>query len=180
MTSKVSNRMGKLHLRASAVLLVALTAVIGCGNNSGLSHIEQVKLNRQLAADALKAKGATAAEHRYPQGDAWIVDLSGHDVDKETLRHLQSLGQIAELDLSRSTVGDPQIQELAALQSSGTLIKLNLSETQVSDAGLLALAKLHLLFEINVKGSKVTAGGIESYRKQRPKHPFGVAIKVTK
>lgn len=166
--------------RAAWLPLLAICVTTGCGNNSGLSHIEQVKLNRQLAADALQAKGASAAENRYPQGDAWIVDLSGQAIDEEVIKHLQALGQVAELNLSRSTIADPQMQALADMEASGTLIKLNISDTQVSDIGLLALAKLHLLFEINVKGSKVTSEGIEQYRKQRPKHPFGIALKVTK
>lgn len=176
----LSRRMYLCSPRAAAMVLLALATTGGCGNSSGLSHIEQVKLNRQIAADALQAKGATAREHRYPQGDAWIVDLSGKTVDDEVIEHLQALGQIAELDVSGSTIGDTQMQALAAMEASGTLIKLNISNTQVSDAGLLALSKLHLLFDINVKGSKVTAGGIEQYRTQRPKHPLGLALKVTK
>ncbi len=170
----------RLGRKIAVVPLLALAALAGCDNSGGLSHFEQVKLNQQQAADALQAKGASAAENRYPQGDAWIVDLSGQSIDEEIIGHLQALGQVAELNLSKSTIADQQMEALAGIESAGTLIKLNVSDTQVSDAGLLALSKLHLLFEINAKGSKITPAGIEQYKKNRPKHPFGLAIKVTK
>jgi hypothetical protein len=98
------------------------------------------------------------------------VKLAGATIDDEIIDLLKRLNRVAELDLSRSTVTDEQIQKLAS-EAGGVLHKLDLSGTAVTDAGLDALADRVLLGELTVTGSKVTAAGIEKFKGKRRANP---------
>jgi len=163
-----------------ALLLLTAFGALGCDNSGGLSHLEQMKKAQQEAAESIKEKGGKADEKSYPQGEAWAVDLSGMAIDDDVIDYLLKLSRVTELNLSKSTITDAQIASLVTEVPMHTLIKLDVSNTEISDAGLLELPKLQLIYEINVKGSKITPAGLEQYKKARPKHPMKLPLKVTK
>jgi hypothetical protein len=166
--------------RCTLILLLTLLLLSGCSSGEGLSHYEQLKLGQQQAADAIVSVGGSVAEKEYPQGTAWVIDLSSATIDDKVIQHIQTLGKIAELNLSGSTITN---QQLAAIVQSGALsvtIKLDISKTQLSDAGLMELAGLHLIYEINAKDTLITPAGIKQYQEKRPSHPFNMPIKIVK
>src|SRR5262249_59111150 len=83
------------------------------------------------------------------------------------LKQVKKLGNIGELNLSKSTLSDDHMalfQELGL----GTLVnKLDLSHTAVSDAGFEKLDNLRLLGELNLTGTKVTPAAVERFRQKR-------------
>lgn len=154
-------------------------ALVGCGfGDPGPSGFEQMMHSRDEAKSLIVTRGGSVMEKRYPVGEAYTVDLSGMTIDDELVQSLPALGKIAELDLSGSTITDAQLAELATREKLGYLYKLDLSDTQVSDAGLHEAIDLGILAEVNVKGTKVTPAGIEQFRKQQPKLPYGLKLKV--
>lgn len=161
------------------LLLIGITGALpGCGGYEP-SHFEQVQERLNDAVTTLSAKGGSAVEKSYPQGKAWIVDLSDASIDDEVLRSLKSLGRVSELDLSGSTITDEQFASLATPETLGYLYKLDLSDTAVSDRGFVAAAPLPILSEINVKGSKVTDAGIAEFKKKHPtRNQLGLKLKI--
>ena len=152
-----------------AALLVALATAIslpGCGG-SGESEVDRQKRVQGQAVGSLSAAGAKTTQKKYPQGDAWAVDLSGATVSEAVIADLKRLGRITELDLSKSTITDVELPALNEPSVCGLILKLNLSQTAVSDAGLEKLTNLILLQELNLKGTKVTPAGVERFRKAR-------------
>ncbi len=139
------------------------------------------KRDFENASAALISKGGSAIEKRYPQGDAWLLDLSKVKVDDEVIENIKLLGRITELNLSRSTITDEQLESMATPDVLGFLIKLDVSDTAISDRGLIATAPLNLLSDVNVKGSKVTDAGIEQFKSKHPKqNQFGLKLKIEK
>lgn len=158
----------------SAGMLFVLTVLgvlnSGCGGD-GLSEYDRMKLAKDSAASALRAKGVQLEEKRYPQGDAWSVKLAGQEITDETFEQLKSLKQITELDFSGSTLSDAHAAKLNAMEVSGFLLKLDVSKTSFSDAGLAELTGLNLLRELIVTGSKVTKAGIDKFQQARQNNP---------
>lgn len=160
---------------------VVLTAVFafGCGGGYGPSHSDMVKATQQEGVAAIAAKGGSASEKHYPQGDAWVVNLAKVTVDDEIVESVKVLGRVSELDLSGSTITDEQFAALAESEALGVLFKLDISNTGITDAGLRAAKGLAILYDLNVKGSKVTPEGLAEFGKNRPPHPFNAKLKVT-
>jgi len=154
---------------ARAAFLAALFALLGCGKNDGLSDNDRRMLNIQQAAESLKGKGAKIQERSYPQGNAWAVDASGMQVNEELLRELKSLGNISELNLSKSTLGDEHMALFNELGLGTLALKLDLSHTAITDAGFEKLDNLRLLSQLNLTGTKVTPAAVERFRTKRLK-----------
>ncbi|MBA3311830.1 MAG: hypothetical protein H0T47_00865 [Planctomycetaceae bacterium] len=153
--------------------------LIGCGPE--VSHYQQTREGFENASAGIIAKGGSALEKNYPQGNAWLVDLSKVAIDDEVVEHVKSLGRITELNLSGSTVNDEQLASLATTGVLGYLIKLDVSDTAITDRGLVATAPLVLLSDVNAKGSKVTDAGIAEFKTKHPsKNPFGLKLKIEK
>lgn len=163
----------------NAVVLAAVFAV-GCGGSYGPSHADMVKATQQEAVAAIAAKGGSATEKHYPQGDAWAVSLAKVTIDDEILASVKTLGRVSELDLSGSTITDQQFAELAKSEALGVTFKLDISNTGITDAGLREAQALAILYDLNVKGSKVTPAGLADFTKSRPPHPFKAKLQVTK
>jgi len=154
---------------ARAALLVALGAAVvlsGCGG-SGVSEAERQKKVQEQALDAIGRSGAKATLKKYPQGDAYAVDLSGAKIDDGVLAGVKQLGRISELDLSKSTVTDDHLERINDPGVASLLLKLDLSQTAVTDAGLDKLTNLLFLTDLNLKGTKVTAAAVERFKKAR-------------
>ena len=92
-------------------------------------------------------------------------------VTVDLLRKLKEVGNVAELDLSRSTVTDDSLGQMRDIGAAATLFKLDLSHTAVTDAGLEKLEGLPLLVNVTVTGTKVTAAGAEKYKQSRKNNP---------
>jgi hypothetical protein len=159
------------HLAANAVLIgliVGLVFLAGCSKPyDGVSDADRELQAKQAAADAAKSQGMKITEKSYPLGKAWVVDLEGMTITDEHIRKLKDLGHVAELDLGNSTVTDEQLAALRENGAATTLFRLDLSHTGVTDAGLAKLEGLPFLVNLNVSDSKITAAGVEHYKKSR-------------
>jgi hypothetical protein len=156
----------------------ALSGLPGCNRDGGLSHSDRVALERANAATSLGALGVSAEQKKYPQGVAWVVDLSGKEMSDKIVKLILSLGQVTELRLGGSKITDKQLAALSASSSLGLLLKLDISDTPVTDAGLEAVTPLLWLTELNVKGSQVTPSGLANFQKNRLRHPMGMKLKI--
>jgi hypothetical protein len=165
------------HITLDCVLLLVAVLAAGCGSGSGKSDAElfqqsdyyQKQQTEQGALEELKKAGGNAVKKNYPLGEGWQVTLTGATINDAMLEHLKTLGRVAELDLSKSSITDAQMPQLA--QAAGICFRLNLSNTAITDAGLTALADMPLLMELNVKGTKVSPAAAAGFRAKRQANP---------
>jgi hypothetical protein len=155
--------------RAGICLVAAVLGLTagGCGSDNGPSYYEKDKAIRERSIDFLKERGATFTEHHYRQGDAWAVDLHGLTITDGMLKRLGKVGNITELNFSKSSLTDSQLAVINDRAVSGFLLKLDLSHTAVTDAGLEQLKDLGILSTLVLTGSKVTPAGVERFKKAR-------------
>ena len=147
---------------------VALALLLGCGKqNGGESDYDKMARAKQGVADSLASSGAKVQEKQYPVGKGWVVSLRGLTVTDDLLREVKQLGNIAELDLSKSTVTDEHLALMHELGLHALLAKLDLSNTAVTDAALQKLDGCIFLSELNLTGTKVTAAAVEQFKKAR-------------
>jgi hypothetical protein len=93
--------------------------------------------------------------------------MHGLTVTDDLLRQVKELGNVAELDLSRSTITDDHLGLMHELGLHTLLVKLNLGNTAVTDAGLQKLDGCIFLSELNLTGTNVTAGAVDRFKKSR-------------
>ena len=122
---------------------------------------------QKSAEETLAAQGATLEKKQYPPGQAWVIDLSGKQVNDETFAAFEALDHIAELDLSGTNVTDAHMQRLGKPEIGGVFVRLNLSNTDVGDQGLAALSDSLFLSELNLSGTNVTDAGVAQWQKAR-------------
>ncbi len=121
------------------------------------------------ALEELKKAGGNAVKKTYQLGDGWQVTLAGATITDALLEHLKTLGRVAELDLSKSTVTDAQMPAVA--QAAGVCFRMDLSETAITDAGLAALVDMPLLMELKLAGTKVSPAAAADLRAKRQANP---------
>ncbi len=148
--------------------LLLLATIPGCKGEDPNSY-ENMKKKQGDAVAALEQAGGKVVEKRYPMGTAHSVTLKGAQITDGTFAHLQQLGRISELDLSKSTITDDQLAKVNEV--GGLLVQLNLSGTAVTDSGLDKLTKLSFINRLDLTGTKVTAAGVERFRKNHQSHP---------
>src|SRR5947209_962728 len=131
---------------AWASALAAATILAGCRRNQGPSDYERVVQARQAEEQSredvvasLRGQRFKLEKKRYPQGEAWAVDLTGAIVTDDLVAQLKKLGHISELNLSKSTVTDESLATMNQVKLFTYCLKLDLSQTAVTDAGLDAL-----------------------------------------
>lgn len=174
--------------RPSAVWLWGLLAIVGCGPNSGsapsLQDLREIHTN---AVKAIESKQGTVEEKKYAPGNGYAVSLKNAEIDDDDIAVLHAINGLAELDLSGSTITDEQLAALVAPDADGgcpvpVLFKLDLSGTPITDNGLRELQALRWLAELNVKGSQVTAAGIQELEQGRAsqKLPFGMKFTLAR
>lgn len=154
-----------VRLLACAVLFSNLL-IAGCGD--GLSEYQRDQLKMQGGQDRLTAQGAKVEMKRYPQGDAWVVDLSGQTLTSETFADLATLRRVVELDLSGTNFHDDFIPLINDTMVRDFLLKLNLSDTAVTDRGLEGFTNTYLLNNLNVSNTQVTKDGVSSLKGRWP------------
>lgn len=155
--------------RAGLILLVAsLLAFSGCGwVGGGPSDNERRIKATENTATALKSQGVKAEEKHFPQGDAWSVNLSGMTISEDLLKQVRKLGNICDIDLSKTNFGDEHISLFNELGMGVLCLKLNFSGTALTDAGFEKLNNLRFLSEMDLTGTKVTPAAVERFRKAR-------------
>jgi hypothetical protein len=158
-----------------AVLFLA--ALPGCGRPT-VSLAEREKMQETDFVTSLQKQGGTVTEKSYPpHGDGYVVNLSGAKITDETFRDLKGLKRLAELDLSKSSVADGQMDQLNEVAKY--LVRLDLSHTAVTDAGIEKLANTYVLFNLNLAGTKITAAGVARFQKLRLQSPYTKVKRTT-
>jgi hypothetical protein len=152
---------------ALAAGVLALSLAAGCSDSGGPSDYDKMMAERQGAADTLTGAGAKITQKHYPLGDAWVVDLSGKPVSDNMIRQLKQVGNVAELNLSKTGLTDQHLALMHELGLHLLLFKLDLSHTAVTDAGLGHLDGNLFLSELNLTGTKVTPAGVAQFKKKR-------------
>jgi hypothetical protein len=165
----------RFGVRLAALALAALLAA-GCQRRDTTNYDELEKQKQQQAAASAEGMGIQAVRKRYPQGEAWAVNLSGKQVTDATFNSLKQLDHITELDLSKTAVTDAQLAQVNEI--GALLLKLNLSNTAVTDAGLAQLTNLLVLSDLNLAGTKVTPAGVAAFKKARANDPRVRNLKV--
>jgi hypothetical protein len=151
-----------------ATLAVILAAGCTQRHESDFARVEQA---RGGALEALKARGAKFESKTYPQGTAWSINMSGLTVTDEMLDQLMMVGNITELNLSKSTVTDVHMEGVSKIGGK-FLMKLDLSQTAVTDAGFEQfMGKMGLLTNLNLTGTKVTPAAVERFKAMRLSQP---------
>lgn len=151
----------------AALVAVLLGAAFGCAEGDGKSDYDRMMEAKQGAATSLSASGAKVQQKQYPVGTGWVVDLHGLTITEDLLREVKQLGNIAELDMSRSTVTDEHLRLMHELDLHALLAKLNLSNTAVTDACFGHLDGCLFLSELDLTGTKVTRPGAEAFKNKR-------------
>ena len=93
------------------------------------------------------------------------LDLSRTSVTDESLNYIASFARLTKLNLANTKVGDDGIAKLVNLKK---LDWLNLYGTQVTDAALPSIAKIRSLRTMYFYKSKVTADGLGKLKKAFP------------
>lgn len=150
-----------------------LSAVLSGCKGDGLSDYEREQNRKEDSLNTLRAQGAKVESKKYPQnpryGNGYVVNLSGLQITDDTFQKLKGLQKVSELDLSKSSISDDQMDKLNEVIP--LILKLDLSNTAVTEAGLEKLTKLNFCFKLILTGSKVTPAGAERFRQQRLARP---------
>jgi hypothetical protein len=175
MRENVMSRIGSTRTAAWAGALAAALAAMSCQKNGGLSDYERYQQAKQEAEQSkqdvvgsLKGQGIKLEKKRYPQGEAWAIDLKGSNVTDDLLAQLHKLGYISELNLSKTTVTDAHLAKMNELRLLTYCLKLDLSNTAVTDAGLDSLTNtLGALSDLNLAGTKATPAAADRLKQRR-------------
>jgi hypothetical protein len=159
--------------------MLAVVWVAGCSRGNGKSDFDRMMESKQAASDSLASSGAKFQEKQYQVGRGWVVDLHGLTISDNLLRDVKRLGNIAELNMAKSTVTDDHIRLMHELELHVVLAKLDLSHTAVTDAALDHLSGCIFLMELNLTGTKVTPTAVERFRNSRQADPK-IRMKNTK
>ena len=164
----------KLFALAGAIAV----ALAGCSKNDGGNDYDRMMEQKQGAATSLAGSGAKTHEKQYTLGKAWVVELRGLTITDGLIQEVKKLGNVAELDMGRSTVTDDQLKLMHDLGLHTLLVKLDLSQTAVTDTGLGHLEGSIFLAELNLTGTKVTPAAAQRFKKTREADPKS-RVKVT-
>jgi hypothetical protein len=156
-------------------LLVALSGCDGTRRNIGYEQKEKENEERE---NSLRDQGATITRKSYPLlGMGYAVNLSSAKITDNTFQKLKDLNRVAELDLSKSSITDGQMDQLNEVAQS--LVKLDLSNTAVTDTGLEKLTNLNVCLNLDLAGTKVTPAAVGRFKNERLAHrPASVKGKI--
>src|SRR5207248_2476070 len=97
------------------------------------------------------------------------IDLSGKQLGPELFQQMGALGNISELNLSKTNLTDADMKNVSGL--SGVCTNLDLSNTDISDTGLGELRNMLFLGQLNLAGTKCTQAGVEAFKKRLLENP---------
>jgi hypothetical protein len=147
-----------------------LAALPGCKRET-VSLAEREKMQETDVVSSLQQQGGTVKEKNYPPyGNGYVVNLSGARLTDDTFKNLKGLKRLADLDLSKSSITDDQMDQLNDV--ANLLVRLDLSHTAVTDAGIEKLTRTYVLFNLNLAGTKVTPAGVARFQKKRLESPY--------
>jgi hypothetical protein len=152
-------------------LPAAVLALCGCGGNDGPSDNDRRLQAIQNAQGDLKSKGAKIEQRTYPIGQAYSVNLTGMQIDDKTLRQVQSLGNVSELNLSKTNLSDDHMGLINELKLCTLCLTIDLSHTAITDAGFQKLENLRFLSNLNLTGTKVSRAAVDAFKKKREGDP---------
>lgn len=157
------------------IACISLLAAGGCSGYSGLSDFEKQKAAKQNFINEVAELRGLAEEKFFAvhgkSGMAWVIDISGATVSDGLIENMSTLGYIAEMNLSESTITDEQLLRMDELKVGRVVMNLNLSGTTISDASLTKLKNFYCVGKLNVKETNVTPGGVEQFRKNQQSNP---------
>lgn len=100
------------------------------------------------------------------RSDVVVLQMANPDVTDETLKSLEGLTQLRELDLNNTAITDAGLAVVASLPA---LERLRISDTAVTDAGfreqILPLEKLR---ELDLRRTEVKSSTVREWRANRP------------
>ncbi|MBI4905012.1 MAG: hypothetical protein HY820_15350 [Acidobacteria bacterium] len=94
------------------------------------------------------------------------LDLSGADITPASATTLTAMPQLERLSLWNCRTMDDAAA--AKLDAPRTLASLDLSDTPIGDAAMDALSRLPRLQQLYLTNTRVTATGLDSFRRRRP------------
>lgn len=97
--------------------------------------------------------------------DTVVLQMANADVTDDTLKYLEPLASLKELDLSDTKVTDAGLQWL---RKNPRLETLRLARTSVTDAGLSTLETLPALKQLDLTGAKVAPERLQKWMKENP------------
>lgn len=154
-------------LRDLKTLRLSGTRVSG----KGLVHLQKLKKLESLDLGWTPVDD-TGLGHLEGMTGLRSLSLDRTKVTDKGLRHLRGLSKLDDLDLSNTRITDDGLSSLVEMES---LSKLTLffysrvsSETRVTDSGLRRLAGIKKLRFLNIRGTAISAEGIERFKKNRP------------
>ncbi len=153
--------------RIAILCLTIIAMTSGCGDRMTAYERDQAKIAG--GKDRLVADGAKVEMRSYPQGDAWVVDLSGKNLTNKTFEALSDLRNIVELDLSKSNFNDEFAPLINDTPIRGYLMKLNLSNTAATDRTLEMLTTTSLLNDLIVENTNITELAINEFKNRWPR-----------
>jgi hypothetical protein len=169
MAGALAFRLGCRTVWLSALLTLALAALPGCGNTTDSA---QEAKKKEAIVNSLRENNVTITRKSYPPfGSGYEVGLSGAQLTDDTFAKLKEIQPITELDLSKSSIIDAQMDKVN--QIAGVLVRLNLSNTAVTDAGLEKLTNLNRCIYLNLVGTKVTREAVERFKKHHGNRTLG-------
>jgi hypothetical protein len=150
---------------------LSAVALSGCTKSDGKSDYERMMEDQKSTATSLSGAGVKVQQKQYPVGIGYVVDLRGLTITDDLLKEVKKLGNIAELDASRSTITDDHLKLMHEIGLHTLLAKLDLSNTAVTDAGLGHLEGCIFLSELNLSGTKVTPAAVSQFKRARETDP---------
>ena len=85
------------------------------------------------------------------------IDLSDRPLNDQTIEALVALPELSVLRLRRTSISDEQLGQLTSLK----LRMIDLRNTNITDAGLIHLAQIQSLVDIQLEKSKITDVGVQ-------------------
>lgn len=161
------------HVRTIAPLsrgiwILVLGVFCGCSSYPAVSEFEQQELKKKEFLEQVVAVNGTATEKEFSlfnkKGPAWVIKLPGAKITDELVALIPSIGNIAELDLSNSTITDEQLLKLDSEKAGRYVLTLDLSGTPISDSGFGGLKNFYVMQKATLKGSKVTSAGVDRFK----------------
>lgn len=175
------------------LIAVLVTSAIGCAPARTPAELEAIALveslggtiktdaaapRRPVVEVALGGTQVTDADlsHLTALTDLRTLSLFDTKVGDEGLRQLASLGHLQTLYLGRTQVTDAGLKRLAAAASGDEpaslglpeLQTIGLSDTPVTDASIDLLSSLAALKSVNLRRTRITAGGVARLTRSRP------------
>jgi hypothetical protein len=155
-------------LSCAFLTLLFVVAMPGCKRGAPSNAYQQEEENKDEAMNRLREQGATITPKTYPMiGNGYAVELKSAQIDDQTFQSLKTLKRVTELDLSKSSLADEQMEQLNDI--AYLIGRLNLSDTAVTDAGLAKLTNLERCMFLNLTGTKVTPKAAKRFEQEHSK-----------